>query len=449
MNEHVFVGFGFGPIQAGLFAKEAFESRNFKRIVISEIDQKLVDAVRANRGTYYVNVARSDRVETVRIDGVELFNPTRDKELSAALAEATEIATCLPSVKFFDSEKPDCVAALMAEGLRARTSDATIVYAAENNNHAAEILEDAVTRRLRVGRASPLATDHRAGTHDLRRVQFLNTVIGKMSQVVTDPAEIAQRRLTPIAPGIDRAFLVEEFNRILVTKTTIAGFTPGIRVFIEKDDLLPFEEAKLYGHNAIHAMLGFIGTLKGYTKMTELAGDKALMQVAREAFIKESGGALIHKYASLGDDLFTEAGYRIYADDLLERMTNPHLADTTARASRDVVRKLGVNDRIFGTMALALEHGIEPKNMAMDALAGVALLLANATEYGVPVGCAPHTNPSSLDAQCVVRTLQELREDNLAQLLAWLWKTPITPALQRIIDGTYAARGPLGKVLVP
>jgi mannitol-1-phosphate 5-dehydrogenase len=435
MNEHVFVGFGFGPIQAGLFAKEAFESRNFTRIVISEIDQKLVDAVRANRGTYYVNVARSDRVETVRIDGVELFNPTRDKELHAALAQATEITTCLPSVKFFESDKPDCVAALMAEGLRARTSDATIVYAAENNNHAAEILEEAVTKKFN----APLPP----------RVQFLNTVIGKMSQVVTDPAEIAQRRLTPIAPGIDRAFLIEEFNRILVTKTTIAGFTPGIRVFIEKDDLLPFEEAKLYGHNAIHAMLGFIGTLKGYVKMPELAGDKALMRVAREAFIRDSGGALIRKYATLGDDLFTEAGYRAYADDLLERMTNPHLADSVARAARDVVRKLGVNDRIFGTMALALEHGIEPKNMAMGALAGVALLLANANEYGVPTGCAPHTNSSSLDARCVVRTLQDLREDNLAQLLAWLWKTPITPTLQRIIDCTFAARGPLGKVLVP
>jgi mannitol-1-phosphate 5-dehydrogenase len=430
MSEHVFVGFGFGPIQAGLFAKEAFESGNFGRIVIAEIDQRLVDAVRDNGGTYYVNVARSDWVETVRIDGVELFNPARDDELQAALAQATEITTCLPSVNFYDSDKPNTVAALIADSLRGRTSDATIVYAAENNNHAAEILEKAVAKRLN----TPLPP----------RVEFLNTVIGKMSQVVTDPAEIAQRDLTPIAPGIDRAFLVEEFNRILVTKTTIPAFTPGIRVFIEKDDLLPFEEAKLYGHNAIHAMLGFIGTLKGYAKMTELAGDKPLMHVAREAFIKESGGALIRKYAPLGDDLFTEAGYRHYADDLLNRMTNPHLADTTARAGRDVVRKLGVNDRIFGTMALALEYGIEPKNMALGAMSGVALLLANASEYGLPVGCAPHTDSSS-------RQRIQLPPDSeaLAQLLAWLWQTPITPALKRIVDCTYTARGPLGEVLVP
>ena len=148
MSDHVFVGFGFGPIQAGLFAKEAFESGNFRRIVVAEIDQRLVDAVRANHGTYYVNVARSDRVEAVRIDNVELFNPARDSEVRKALAEATEIATCLPSVSFYDSDKPDTVAALIADGLRARKSDATIVYAAENNNHAAEFLERTVGNRM-------------------------------------------------------------------------------------------------------------------------------------------------------------------------------------------------------------------------------------------------------------------------------------------------------------
>jgi hypothetical protein len=49
------------------------------------------------------------------------------------------------------------------------------------------------------------------GGTPMLRVQFLNTVIGKMSQVVTDPREIVERSLAPIAPGIDRAFLVEEF----------------------------------------------------------------------------------------------------------------------------------------------------------------------------------------------------------------------------------------------
>ena len=419
MAEHVLVGFGFGPIQAGLFAKEAFESGNFRRIVVAEIDQRLVDAVRANNGRYHVNIAMSDRVETATIENVELLNPTRPEEaeaLRATLAGATEIATCLPSVTFYDSGSGNSIAALIADGLCHRKADATIVYAAENNNRAAEILERAVIDRL--GAPLPL------------RTQFLNTVIGKMSQVVTDPQEIERRGLTPIAPGIDRAFLVEEFNRILVSETTVSGFTPGIEVFIEKDDLLPFEEAKLYGHNAIHALLGFIGTLKGYTRMTEIRGDEPLMRAARHAFIDESGGALIRKYASLGDELFTEAGYRHFAEDLLERMTNPHLADTVARASRDVVRKLGLSDRIFGTMALATEYGIEPRNMAMGALAGIAMLLKGAGEYGLP-------------EELRLLDWRDIEREHLARLLEWLWQEPVRPTFHRLVDCVYAAKSPL------
>jgi len=202
---------------------------------------------------------------------------------------------------------------------------------------------------------------------------------------------------------------------------------PGIGVFIEKDDLLPFEEAKLYGHNAIHALLGFIGLLKGYTKMTELTSDAPLMHVAREAFLRESGTALIRRHAALGDELFTEAGYRHYADDLLQRMTNPYLADTTARAARDVVRKLGRQDRIFGTMSLALEHGIEPANLALGAMAGIALLLANAAEYGLP-------------PELGALAWRQLNAHGLSSLLTWLWPHPVSPASSRLLDGTCAAR---------
>lgn len=425
MTDHILVGFGFGPIQSGLFAKEAFQSGRFSRIAVAEIDRALVHAVRANRGMYHVNVARADRIETQRIDNVELFDPTdtSDNEaLRIALTQATEICTCLPSVNFFTSGQSNSIAAMIADGLVHREEEPAIVYTAENNNHAAEILRDAVAERL----SSPLP----------QRVQFLNTVIGKMSRVVTDPAEIASLNLTPIAPGIDRAFLVEEFNHILVSRTTVAGFHPGIDVFVEKDDLLPFEEAKLYGHNAIHALLGFLGALKGCGAMTDLAGDEAIMQTARRAFIEESGGALIAKYASLGDELFTESGYQRYADDLLRRITNPFLADTTSRAARDILRKLGATDRIFGTMSLAFEYHIRPNNMATGALAGVAMLLDNAAQYDVP------SEFHGMD-------WQRLDRAGLDRLLRWVWKNEEPPFRCELIDCTWQARDRLAELVGP
>jgi mannitol-1-phosphate 5-dehydrogenase len=366
MKNHIFVGFGFGPIQSGLFVSEAYKSGNFKRIVIAEIDQKLVDAVRANSGRYTVSSAGANGIEISRIEGVEIYNPGNDSDrakLLEALGQATEICTSLPSVNFFDSGA-NSVASLIAQGLQHSTAPATIIYTAENNNHAAEILEEKVKTKLTAPLKHP--------------VQFLNTVIGKMSQVVTNSAEIKAKKLVPIAPGIERAFLVEAFNKILVTKCHIPGFKPGIEVFIEKEDLLPFEEAKLYGHNAIHATLAYLAAAKGYKKMAELKTDKTLMGIARQAFINESGVALIKKYAKLGDSLFTPAGYTAYADDLLERMTNPYLDDPVDRAARDPQRKLGLKDRIFGTMAVCLEYGVTPEKMAMGAAAGVGYYIKQA-----------------------------------------------------------------------
>ena len=397
MAGHVFTGFGFGPIQGGLFAKEAFQSGNFTRITIAEIDAELVDAVRANKGSYYVNIAKEDGIETIRIDNVELLNPNvaADRRiLLEVLTRSTEIVTCLPSVSLYEAGGADSVAVLIAEGLKNSSTRATIIYTAENNNQAAEILEKAVREK------NPTLLKEKA--------QFLNTVIGKMSRVVIDPAEISELRLKTIAPGLNRAFLVEQFNRILVSRIRIAGFKPGIEIFIEKDDLLPFEEAKLYGHNAIHSLLGFIGAVKGIKSMTELKDDNLIMQIGSDAFLKESGAALIKKYAYLGDELFTEAGYRGFAEDLLRRMTNPYLGDTVERVTRDVVRKLEMDGRIFGTMQVALEYGIEPKNMALGAMAGIVVLLNKAEEYRLPKDL--HFND-----------WRELNQLQIEKILKWLW----------------------------
>ncbi len=397
MTEHILTGFGFGPIQAGLFAKEAFQSGNFARIVVAEIDAELVEAVRACKGSYHVNVAKADGIEVLKVDNVELLDPNVEadrKTLLEVLPQSTEIATCLPSVSFYEAGQANSVASLIAEGLENNNANGTIVYAAENNNHAAEILEKAVGQRI--------------GGQIPQNARFLNTVIGKISRVVTDPAEIADSGLKTIAPGLERAFLVEQFNRILVSRAQIPDFRPGIEVFIEKDDLLPFEEAKLYGHNAIHSLLGFVGAVKGYTSMTELGDDRAVMQIGRAAFLQESGAALLRKYAHLDDELFTEAGFADNAEDLLERMTNPYLGDTVARVVRDAVRKLSIDGRIFGTMQLALEHGIEPKNMALGAMAGIAVLLKNAEENGLPDDIR-------------FGDWQELNDTEIERVTNWLW----------------------------
>ena len=368
-TSRTFVGFGFGAIQAGLFLYEAFRSRNFERLVVAEVVPEVVQAVRRAHGCYWVNIATPSGLEAREVRGLELFNPSEPadaKALAEALAEASEVCTALPSVEFYSTGKPS-VAVLLGRALQRKAAEpglpACVIYTAENHNHAAELLQ---------GLCEP-ARDEKTRRTVAPRAQFLNTVIGKMSGVVSGLEPIQAEGLACLTKGLARAFLVEEFNRILITQITLPGFKRGLEVFIEKPNLLPFEEAKLYGHNAVHALLGYLARRQGCRFMSEAAADPQLMTLAREAFFAESGPALFARHHGL-DPLFSPAGFQAYGEDLLTRMVNPYLRDRTERVTRDPRRKLAWEDRLVGTMRLALDAGLAPRRFSLAAAAALETL---------------------------------------------------------------------------
>jgi mannitol-1-phosphate/altronate dehydrogenase len=373
-----FLGFGLGPIQTGIFLLDAVESGRFGRIAVSEIDAEVVSAVRS-AGRVTINIASAAAVYSRSIPGIEVYDPNiaADRAALVALAaEADELATALPSVAAYPA-----VAELLAEAFARAPDRPRIIYAAENRNDAAERLQEAVA----AWGLSPFSTlFSKKGTVPLAAV-YVNTVIGKMSQVVTGD-DLAGSGLAPLAPGLARAHLVESFNEILISDTR--GLTRGLTQLIEKPNLLPFEEAKLFGHNAIHAAIGFLAAERGLTTMAQAGQDREIMEFAERTFLDECGAALCRKWGrerapgrgAEGDSplfrerhrkrgqspeaLFTAAGFTAYARDLLVRMTNPLLRDTVARVCRDLERKLGWDDRLVGTLRLCLSQGVEPVRMA-------------------------------------------------------------------------------------
>ena len=347
----IFLGIGLGPIQTGIFVSGASKG-GFDKIIIAEVDEVVKNAVNADGGAITVNIATPDHVFQERYTNLELYSPAKPDELEKLIdyaSQATEIATALPSVKFFGT-----TAAWLREGFR-RTPNATrYIYTAENDNHAAEKLEAEVAEKF-------------------PNTYYLNTVIGKMSDIARGDA-VAERHLTPLAAGLDRAHLVEEFNWILISDA------PGIEnrqvknLYVKKD-LFPFEFAKLYGHNATHFLLGMLGSDAGLTTMADLAKRPDLVAIGHDAFINESGVALCKKYAGV-DDMFTAEGMRKYAEGLIARMQNPYLSDAIDRVIRDIPRKLSWDDRTIGTMRLALSQGVKPVNFAKGAV------LAAKREFG-------------------------------------------------------------------
>ncbi len=337
-----FLGIGFGPIQTGIFLLGAYKG-GFDRIVVADVDKNLVNALREDNGSVTISVAAKDKIYSENIQKIEIYNPQDSndlKKLVDAAADADEIATALPAVTFFKH-----IAPWLKQGFERNPGRRRLIYTAENNNHAAELLEQAVAAKF-------------PNTH------YLNTVVGKMSGVLS-LAECEKRGLPTLTPFSDRGHLVEEFNKILISSC------PGIedrktKGLYVKNNLLPFEEAKLYGHNAIHMLLGLHAMENKISFMHELAEKPEIIKIGKRAFIEESGRALCKKWKGV-DELFTEQGFREYAEDLLVRMVNPFLTDSVERVCRDLERKLSWDDRVVGTMRLVVSQGFNPVELSHGA----------------------------------------------------------------------------------
>lgn len=405
------VVFGFGPIGAGLFVHEAFRTGAYRPPLVVDVQVPLLTAIRAHDGRVSLNVAQADGVTSHEVGPVETANPDQPADrdrIVAAIADADFVATCLPGTASYARGDEASPARLIAAGLaRRRRPDRLVLYAAENAVNAAGGLIaaiDAVTPGL--------AAD---------RVDARDTVIGKMSGVQADPDVIRALRLAPLTPGYPAAILVEAFDAILVSGRpgllgAITPEAPGFPTFRAVADLEPFEFAKLYGHNATHALGAFLGVHLGLGVFADLVQVEGALRLLAEAFELESGAALVGRFAGAGP-LFTEAGYRAYANDLLTRMTNPYLHDSIERAARDPARKLGWDDRLVGTIRVCLGRGIEARRYALGAAAGLAVLEPDVVNSRVSVRealgrCWPNEAQSSEEAGRVF----QLVEDGLERL---------------------------------
>ena len=255
-----FAGIGFGPIQACLFLREAWLSGGFSRYAVALRRPEIVAAVRAAGDRVVVNTAAEDGVAAETLSGVEarrLGDPADREALVADLAAAHEVAVAVSGVDDYVSEGLDSIHRLLAAAVRRKAAGGgpkALVYAAENHYDAAGTLERAV-----LGAVPAAERDACRGAF-----QTVNTVIGKVSLVIDGADAIRRAGLVAAAPGLERAFLAERRARILIgavdRRRTSGRAIPG---FEERADLTPFDQAKFYGQNSLHAALGYFGLVLG------------------------------------------------------------------------------------------------------------------------------------------------------------------------------------------
>ncbi len=377
---------------------EAIESGNFERYVLIEVNSDLVKSIRDAHYTININTATENGVIKSQISDFEIYDPqdmADRKNIESAISRADEMATAIPSVDYYDHGGENSITQLLARSIN--PGKPQIIYTAENNNYAAEILWDKIISCT--------------NENKIEQFQILNTVIGKMGGVIQDSATINDLGLDLQVPGGQSAILVEEFNHIIVSKVRLQGFKKGITVFQEKDELLPFEEAKLFGHNAVHAMLGFLAHLKGYHYMSEIRDDPSLYHYGEIAFRNECGALLLKKYNDFNDPLFTKEGFEFYGSDLLKRMTNPYLRDEVKRICRDPIRKIGYNDRFLGTIREAFAQNIVAETIAQSVIGGICYIIDKKISIGTDYP-ADHSALSTGNIKTILKEIWKNEEDD-------------------------------------
>jgi len=185
-----------------------------------------------------------------------------------------------------------------------------------------------------------------------RLVGLVETSIGKMVPIMREE----EKKRDPLL------IYSEAYNTLIVDKKGFRNKIPLIPNLEPKDNMKAWVDRKLFIHNLGHAVLSYIAFVfkDEYSHIWEAAFDNDLYRVTKSA-MWESGMALIEEYP----DEFNKKNIGDHIDDLLLRFKNPTLGDTIYRVGRDLLRKLGPEDRIVGSIKLCLKHSILPKNIAL------------------------------------------------------------------------------------
>jgi len=329
---------GAGNVGRG-FLGQLFSESGYE-VVFVDVDELLITALNSRRG-YTIRLVDNDYAEEVIIAPVRALHSSEADAVADALAEASIAATAV-GVRALPHIAP-VVAAGVARRAESGVQSPLNIIICENMKDAA------ATFRRMVGQN--VAGKHQA--YFQANVGFVDTVIGRM---VPPP--------TPEMRALDPSLIaVEPYKELPVDRTAFIGSIPEI-VGMEPCDNFGFYTArKLYLHNAGHALLGYLGYLRGHVFGYEALEDGTIRPLLEKA-VTESQAGIVCEYGA------DAARLEIHVTDLLRRFANRPLSDTVFRLARDPLRKLRPNDRLVGAARLAEKAGVAPEGLSWGIAGG-------------------------------------------------------------------------------
>jgi mannitol-1-phosphate 5-dehydrogenase len=357
------VMFGAGNVGRG-FLGQLFSESGYE-VVFVDVDEALVDALNARRA-YTLQLVDNQGRQEITISPVRAVRAGDAPAVSQALAQAGIAATAV------GARILPAIAPLVAQGITWRATAANPeplnIIICENLKGAA------ATFRSMVGEHIPDGIRPYFQAH----IGFVDTVIGRM---VPPP--------TPVMRALDPSLIaVEPYKELPVDRRGFTGPIPAISGMEVCDNFGAYTARKLYIHNCGHAVLAYLGYLRGCQFGYQALEDPLIRPLLEKALAEASAG-IVAAYGVQPEWL------ERHASDLIHRFANRALGDTTFRLGRDPARKLSPDDRLVGAARLAEKAGIPPVAISW----GIAAALQfNPPEDSLAIDFQKHLEQAGLDA---------------------------------------------------
>lgn len=330
--------FGAGNVGRGFLGQLCTEA-GYEAVLV-DIDEQLLAALNARHG-YRLRLVENERAQELWIAPVRALPAGDTEQVAQAVAAASLLATAV-GVRALPA-----VARTIAAGLAHRLEDPR---AEPLNIIVCENLKDAAAHLRGLVRAE-LAERYRPACAE--RIGFVDTVIGRMVPL-----------LTPEQRAEDPSFIMAEpYKELPVDRRALVGAVPQVVGLEACDRFGAYVARKLYIHNGGHAVLAYLGYLRGHAYGYQALEDPVVRPLLDAAWAEAQAGIAAAHEVPL-------RWLEEHADDLRRRFANRALGDTILRLGRDPLRKLAPEDRLVGAARLAERAGVTPRALAWAIAAG-------------------------------------------------------------------------------
>lgn len=319
--------FGAGKIGRS-FVGQLF-SRSGYEVVFVDILEPVIEAL--NRRGFYNVIIKGDREETINVTNVRGVLASDKEKVAEEVSTADVVATSV------GNNALSHIIPLIAQGLIKRYSkDKNLpldIIIAENMRDAAEYFEKEIVKI--VGNDYPLK----------KLVGLVETSIGKMVPIMSKK---------DMDEDILQIF-AESYNNLILDKKAFNNPIPNVKGLSPKDNMKAWVDRKSFIHNLGHATISYLGYLydRKFVYLYEALAVKELYNQTKETMMQASE-ILMKEYP--GE--FTKKDLEDHIDDLLKRFMNKALGDTIYRVGRDLLRKLGPEDRLAGAIIKGLKYNM-------------------------------------------------------------------------------------------